>query len=189
MQTLTSSKQIGLLEEINILNTPSSSLWATESRQSSGQRHCCWKPQCCVHLLWSHLSLLRGAQHLQSRDLKRLQWSARNRNDWTNPCFLILLPLHWNSFLPLLCSCSILQLLLARTSDPIYWHDIVNCELLLLRLGFELPEQLRFVKLNEWNLGPEHFADVGHCKPEIAVSFPRPPSLSAPTYKWEEGVS
>ena len=118
-----------------------------------------------------------GAKHFPSRDFEHFPWSPRNWNYWTNPCFIIMLSLHWHSFLPLLCLCSILQLLLAGTSNLIYLYYIVNHGLLFLHLGFKLPEQLRFVKLNELSLVPAHFADVGLCKPGTAVP-PKPTSGS-----------
>lgn len=135
----------GLPKGINILNTPSSGLWATEplSLRVSGSAAKSHSPACVCCKAISPFS--GGAQHPQSRDWKRLQRSARSQNDWTNPCFLIPL-LSTETHFSSLCSWRILQLLL---SDLIYWPGIVNCGLLPLRLGFELPEQLRFAKLNE----------------------------------------
>lgn len=72
-----------------------------------------------------------------------------------------MLSLHWNSFFPLLCLCGILQLSLAITS-----------KLLFLHLSFKLLEQSRFVKLNELNLVPKHFVDMGHCDSGMAVTIP-----------------
>ena len=61
-----------------------------------------------------------------------------------------------------------------------YWQNIKSNLLVLysqswtffLYLGFKLPKQSTFVKLNELNLVPKHFADAGCCKPERAASIP-----------------
>lgn len=59
-----------------------------------------------------------------------------------------------------------------RTSNLIYLYYIVNHGLLFLHLGFKLLKPSTFVKVNELNLVPKHFADAGRCKPEIAASIP-----------------